>query len=388
MGVTGGVAAYKSLDIVSQLVKMDFDVHVILTENAKEFMGEIPFKSLTGNPVISSLFDDKNESAHAHIELARCDYFLIVPATANIIGKLANGIVDDALSSTLIATTAPIMIAPAMNTKMYHHPAVQKNLKTLRDWGLHIIEPSSGRLACGDIGDGKLADFQTIMDHIDYVTHRSNQYEGKKVLVALGATKNYLDPVRYLSNPSTGKMGLAFARAFRNAGAEVRVLSANHDIFESTGIEYTYIESTQDLFKKATEFAEDYDIYVSAAAVADYEAKEVLEHKRKKTGKVLTLELQPSVDVLDYISKNYSIKTFGFAAETQDFYDHALKKLKKKDLDCILVNDVSRNDIGFRADDNEATLITRDLNQYHFKKMEKQKLAEEVIKQLGELDVL
>ncbi len=383
LGVCGGISAYKACDIASALVKMGYDVNVIMTENATKFVSPLVFKTLTQNDVITDLFSLTNNNPTSHIDLAKSDYLIVIPATANFIGKIASGILDDALTSTVIATNSPVIIAPAMNSNMYENNVVQLNIETLKKRGYRFIEPDSGRLACGDYGAGRLANFDKIMDMLDYEFNRSDMYRDKKVLITLGPTRNHIDPVRFISNPSTGKMGMAFARAFRNMGASVTVISGKDDIQEISDVDFKYTVSSNDMFEEVMSVVKNYDIFVSAAAVLDYTPKEYSENKLKKNGKNLTLELIPTEDILFNVSTKYpDILTIGFAAETNNVLENAKKKFEKKKLDFLILNDVSRKDIGFSSDNNEIVLLEKG-GSIKFKKKSKKELAVEIIDYIG-----
>ncbi len=383
LGVCGGIAAYKACDVVSSLVKLDYDVYVIMTDNATKFVSPLVFRTLTGNDVTTDLFSLSNISATAHIDLAKSDYVIVIPATANFIGKIASGILDDALTSTVIATKAPVIIAPAMNTNMYENKVVQDNISKLKAEGYHFIEPDSGRLACGDYGAGKLANIDRVMDTLDYYLNYNDMYEGKNVLITLGPTRNHIDPVRFISNPSTGKMGMSFARAFRNMGANVSVVSGTKNIKELEKVEFRYVTSSKDMYDAVMEMAPNFDLFVSAAAVLDFTPKVTSESKIKKNGKNMTLDLVPTDDILLNVSTKFSdITTIGFAAETDDVIENATKKFEKKKLDYLIVNDVSRKDIGFSSDDNEITLIEKG-RSIQFEKKAKRDIALEIIDYIG-----
>ncbi len=383
LGVCGGISAYKACDVASALVKMDYDVHVIMTENATKFVSPLVFKTLTQNEVITDLFSLSNTNPTIHIDLAKSDYVIVLPATANVIGKIAAGILDDALTSTIIATNSPVIFAPAMNNKMYENEVVKQNIETLKNRGYHFIEPDCGRLACGDYGAGRLANFDKIMDALDYEFNRNTMYQGKNVLITLGPTRNHIDPVRFISNPSTGKMGMAFARAFRNMGAHVTVVSGKDDINEIRGVDFKYVVSSSDMFEEVMSMVSQYDIFVSAAAVLDYTPKKYSEHKLKKNGNNLILELVPTEDILFNVSTKYTdILTIGFAAETDNVLENAKKKFEKKQLDYLILNDVSRKDIGFSSDDNEVVLLEKG-GSIQFKKKSKKELAVEILDYIG-----
>ncbi len=385
LGVCGGISAYKACDVASALVKMNYDVYVIMTENATKFVSPLVFKTITQNSVTIDLFDVSNNTATAHIDLAKSDFIIVLPATANFIGKVASGILDDALTSTVIATKSPVIVAPAMNTNMYNNPIVQDNIERLKDRGYHFIEPDSGRLACGDYGVGRLANFDKIMDHLDYHLNLKDKemYDGKKVLITLGPTRNYIDPVRFISNPSTGKMGMAFARALRNMGAQVTVVSGTTNIKEIFGVEFRYVVSSKDMYDEVMSIAYNYDIFISSAAVLDYTPEEVSDTKIKKSGDVLALKLIPTDDILYNVSTKYDhLITIGFAAETDNIIENAKKKFNKKKLDYLILNDVSRKDIGFSSDENEIILIEKN-GIINFSKKSKQDIAFEILDYIG-----
>jgi phosphopantothenoylcysteine decarboxylase / phosphopantothenate---cysteine ligase len=361
VGVTGGIAAYKALDLVSKLKKLNINVHVIMTEAAVKFIAPLSFQSLSQNYVICDMFTEPKQWEIAHIALAKqADLFVIVPATANIIGKVANGIADDMLSTTIMATKAPVIFAPAMNSNMYENPIVQKNIHTLKEYGYHFVEPSSGRLACGDYGAGKLAEVDIIVDQIDMYLHKEKDLIGKKILVTAGPTREDIDPVRFITNRSTGKMGYAIARAARNRGAEVTLISGPVDLKPPTGIECIVAYSADDMYNAVIDNFENMDIVIKSAAVADYKPANKSDIKIKKTEDDLNIKLTRSRDILKEVgNKKVSQIVIGFAAETNDLVQNAKEKIKKKNLDMIIANDVLSENAGFGVDTNSVKIIDK-----------------------------
>ncbi len=383
IGVCGGISVYKACDVVSNLIKKDYDVHVVMTKNATNFISPLVFKSLTNNEVLVDLFSPENINATSHIDYADTSAFIVISATANIIGKLASGIYDDALTSTLAATKSKVILIPAMNTKMYENTIVQENMSKLKRHGYKFITPDCGRLACGVYGIGKLASIDRIMDELDYYLNISEEFKDKNILITLGPTTNHIDPVRYISNPSTGKMGMAFARALRNMGANVKVISGKRNIDEIYNVEFEYVVSSKDMYDAVISQVQKYDIFVSSAAVLDFTPKKVYSEKIKKTGESMILELEATKDILFEVSHNFrNVITIGFAAETNNVIENAKKKFKKKKLDYLVVNDVSRKDIGFVSDDNEVVVISKD-NSIYFDKNSKELLALKILTYIG-----
>lgn len=362
LGVTGGIAVYKACEVLRLLQKQGIDVYVVMTKNACRFVSPLTFETLSGHPVAVDTFERHATWEVEHIALAkRADLFLIVPATANIIGKMACGIADDMLSTTVMATRAPVMIAPAMNTGMWDNPAVQENLKTLERRGVHIVAPATGYLACGDTGAGKLEDVNMIAEKALHVLNGNQDLKGLKVMVTAGPTREALDPVRYISNRSSGKMGYAIARAAAARGAEVTLLSGPVSLEAPQGVKLVPFTTTQDLLDRALEYASSQDILIQSAAPADYRAEEIAQQKIKKNhgeGFVLRLIENPDVAATLGEEKRNDQVFVGFAAETNDVIEHAQGKLKKKNLDMIVANDVTKPGAGFDVDTNIVTLIT------------------------------
>lgn len=364
LGVTGGIAAYKACELLRILQKRGIDVYVVMTQNACRFVTPLTFETLSGHPVAVDTFDRPQTWEVEHIALAkRADLFLIAPATANIIGKMACGIADDMLSTTVMATRAPVMIAPAMNTGMWENEATQHNLRTLASRGVQIILPASGHLACGDSGAGKLEDVAVIAERALEALGRTRDLEGLRVLVTAGPSREALDPVRYVTNRSSGKMGYAIARAAARRGAQVTLLTGPVALEAPQGVQVVPFTTTQELLERAQELAAKQDVLIQAAAPADYRAQEVAPQKIKKnSGEPLVLTLVENPDVAAALGrcKRPDQVFVGFAAETNDVLAHAQGKLERKNLDMIVANDVTLPGAGFDVDTNVVTLITRD----------------------------
>lgn len=364
LGVTGGIAVYKACELLRLLQKRGIDVFVVMTQNACRFVAPLTFETLSGHPVAVDTFDRPQTWEVEHIALAkRADLFLIAPATANIMGKMACGIADDMLSTTVMATRAPVLVAPAMNTGMWENTAVQQNVKTLRARGVEIVAPVSGHLACGDSGAGKLEDVEVIAERACELLFAKKDMEGLRVMVTAGPSREALDPVRYISNRSSGKMGYAIAQAAQKRGAEVTLLSGPVAIEVPQGVKLVPFTTTQELLDRASELAREQDLLIQAAAPADYRTKEVAPQKIKKQGgEPMTFTLVENPDVAATLGKaKRSGQVFvGFAAETNDVLAHAKDKLARKNLDMIVANDVTRPGAGFDVDTNIVTLITKD----------------------------
>ena len=363
LGVTGGIAAYKAADVVSRLRKQGANVHVIMTKSATEFVQPLTFETLSNNPVVTDTFDRRAPWEVEHISLAqRAEIFGVAPATANILAKMAHGIADDMLSTTVLATKAPILVAPAMNTGMWTADATQCNMRTLQARGVHVVGPGSGFLACGDTGAGRMSEPADIVAAIKQVLAPRLDMAGMKVLVTAGATRERLDPVRYMTNDSSGKMGFAIAEAAKARGAQVTVIAGSTTAQEPKDVEILRIESTRDLLAAMTEQAPKMDVIIQAAAPADYRFSVQHDQKMKKQGgQPLMLELVENPDVAAAVGqmKRPGQTLVGFAAETENLLENATRKLNKKNLDMIVANDVSKPGAGFNVDTNIATLLTR-----------------------------
>ncbi len=382
LGVTGGIAVYKACELLRLLQKRGIDVFVVMTQNACRFVAPLTFETLSGHPVAVDTFDRPQTWEVEHIALAkRADLFLIAPATANIMGKMACGIADDMLSTTVMATRAPVLVAPAMNTGMWENAAVQQNVKTLRARGVEIVAPVSGHLACGDSGAGKLEDVEVIAERACELLFAKKDMEGLRVMVTAGPSREALDPVRYISNRSSGKMGYAIAQAAQKRGAEVTLLSGPVAIEAPQGVKLVPFTTTQELLDRASELAREQDLLIQAAAPADYRAKEVAPQKiKKRGGEPMTFTLVENPDVAATLGKaKRSGQVFvGFAAETNDVLAHAKDKLARKNLDMIVANDVTRPGAGFDVDTNIVTLITKD-GQEALPMMSKAEVAQRIL---------
>ena len=382
LGVTGGIAVYKACELLRLLQKRGIDVFVVMTQNACRFVAPLTFETLSGHPVAVDTFDRPQTWEVEHIALAkRADLFLIAPATANIMGKMACGIADDMLSTTVMATRAPVLVAPAMNTGMWENAAVQQNVKTLRARGVEIVAPVSGHLACGDSGAGKLEDVAVIAERACELLFAKKDMEGLRVMVTAGPSREALDPVRYISNRSSGKMGYAIAQAAQKRGAEVTLLSGPAAIEAPQGVKLVPFTTTQELLDRASELAQEQELLIQAAAPADYRAKEIAPQKIKKQGgEPMTFTLVENPDVAATLGKaKRSGQVFvGFAAETNDVLAHARDKLARKNLDMIVANDVTRPGAGFDVDTNIVTLITKD-GQEALPMMSKAEVAQRIL---------
>ena len=381
LGVSGGIAAYKACDVVSRLRKENIQVNVIMTKHATEFVSALTFQSISQNPVAVEMFEPVTNWDIEHISLAKkADIFLIAPATANVIGKIANGIADDMLSTTVMATKAPVVIAPAMNTNMYENPVTQANIQKLKDLGYIFIEPGYGRLACGDLGPGKLAEPDLIVENIKFLLNKTDELKGKNVLVTAGPTQEAIDPVRYITNKSTGKMGYALAYQAALMGAKVTLVTGPTNIEMPFGIsEVIKIKSAGQMYEAVTSRFDEMDIVIKSAAVADYKPKNISDSKIKKSDSDLVLELDRNKDILIELGKLKTKQVLvGFAAETDDLIANAQKKLAKKNLDFIVANDLKQEGAGFAGDTNIAKLLFADGNIVELPIMTKNQLSKEI----------
>ncbi len=377
IGVTGGIAAYKALDVISKLKKNGFEVDVIMTESAKEFISPLTFQILSQNMVNSDMFCEPKAWEIKHISLAKkADLVLIVPATANIIGKVAHGIADDLLSTTIMATKAPVVFAPAMNTNMYENSIVQDNMGKLIKFGYKFIYPASGRLACGDEGEGKLADVELISQFVQSMLYDTKDLEGKKVLVTAGPTIASIDPVRYITNRSSGKMGYAIAEEARDRGAEVTLVAGDTFIKAPVGVNIIHVKTNEEMLEKVLNNFDKQDIVIKAAAVSDYKPKNYSDIKIKKAEDEFNLTLVKDNDILKKLGtlKKKQI-LIGFAAESNDLMQNAQKKLQVKNLDYIVANDITDSDTGFASDSNKVTILCKDGTKIVLEKMPKRQVA-------------
>ncbi|CCX89242.1 phosphopantothenoylcysteine decarboxylase/phosphopantothenate--cysteine ligase [Clostridium sp. CAG:590] len=363
LGVTGSIAAYKIANLASMLVKLHADVHVIMTQNATNFINPITFETLTSNKCLVDTFDRNFQFNVEHVALAkRADIFMVAPASANVIGKIANGIADDMLTTTIMACKAPKYIAPAMNTNMFENAIVQDNMEKLKRFGYGIIVPATGYLACGDTGAGKLPSEEVLLSYILKELHYEKDMQGKKVLVTAGPTMEAMDPVRFISNHSTGKMGYAIARCAMERGAEVTLITGQTAIEKPPFVKVIPVVSAADMFEAVKEHYADMDYIVKAAAVADYTPEHVAPDKMKKSDADMSVSLVRTVDILKYIGEHRKPGQVicGFAMETKDLLENATKKLTSKNVDMIAANNLKVAGAGFGTDTNVITLIRKD----------------------------
>ncbi|MDD4839488.1 MAG: bifunctional phosphopantothenoylcysteine decarboxylase/phosphopantothenate--cysteine ligase CoaBC [Clostridia bacterium] len=386
LGVTGCIAAYKACEIVSRLKKLEANVEVVMTEHAVQFVQPLSFETLSGNRVYSDLFDRDFDFDVQHVSLAKkADIFVIAPATANTIGKVANGIADDMLNTTFMACKAPKLICPAMNTNMYENEQVEANLALLKKKGCSILEPVSGRLACGDVGRGKMAEPIDIVRAIEEILMPRCDYEGKTLLVTAGSTEEDVDGVRYISNRSSGKMGIAIAQAASERGAEVILVVGKVSIAIPDGfLKVVKVKTTQDMFDAVMENYVPSDIIIKAAAPADYHVKNRISHKLKD--KEIVIELEKNPDIAAALGQvKGERKMVIFSAETENLKDNAVKKLQKKNADMVVANDVTKEGAGFSTDTNIATIIDKNGNEYDYDIMLKKDLANIILDKVIEL---
>lgn len=363
LGVTGSIAAYKIANLASMLVKQHCDVHVIMTQNATHFINPITFETLTNNKCLVETFDRNFQFHVAHVSLAqKADVMLIAPASANIIGKLAHGIADDMLSTTALACTAPILVSPAMNTRMYENPIVQDNLETLKKYGMTVIDPAVGMLACRDVGAGKMPSEELLMEYILKTIACPKDLFGKKILITAGSTREAIDPVRFIGNRSTGKMGYALARRAMLRGAEVTLVTGPTALPKPSFVNIVEIETAQEMYEAVTEHFPEQNIVIKAAAVADYRPSQVSDEKIKKKEGDMSILLERTQDILSYLGHHKKEGQFicGFSMETQNMIENSKVKLEKKNADMIVANNLKDSGAGFGTDTNIVTLITKE----------------------------
>ena len=362
-GVTGSIAAYKIATLASMLVKKQASVHVIMTKNATNFINPITFETLTGHKCLVDTFDRNFEFQVEHVSLAKqADVVMIAPASANVIGKLAHGLADDMLTTTLLACKCPKIVSPAMNTAMFENPIVQDNLKILEKYGYEVIQPASGYLACGDTGAGKMPEAETLYQYIERTLADPKDLIGKKVLVTAGPTQESIDPVRYITNHSSGKMGYAVAKAAMLRGADVTLVSGQTTLTPPMFVKYVQITTAEEMYQEVTSRSDEQDIIIKAAAVADYRPKTVYENKVKKKEGQMAIELERTRDILAYLGEHKKENQFlcGFSMETENMIGNSRAKLQKKNLDMVAANNVKVEGAGFQGDTNVMTLITQD----------------------------
>ena len=384
LGVTGSIAAYKIASLASMLVKQHASVHVIMTQNATNFINPITFETLTGHKCLVDTFDRNFEFQVEHVSLAKqADLMLIAPASANVIGKMAHGIADDMLTTTVLACKAPVYVSPAMNTNMYENPIVQDNLRTLEKYGMKVIDPASGYLACGDTGAGKMPEPQTLFAYIEAELAHKKDLSGKRVLVTAGATQEALDPVRYLTNHSTGKMGYALAKAAMVRGAQVTLVSGQTNLEPPLFVDLVPVISAQDMYEAVESRFDETDVLIMAAAVADYRPKEYVDQKIKKKAGDNVLELARTTDIIGTLSARKKPGQFlcGFSMETEHMLENSKKKLQKKHLDMIVANNLRTDGAGFGKDTNVVTLIRED-GQMELPKLSKLEVSHRILDEI------
>lgn len=382
LGVTGGIAVYKAVDLVSRLRKLNANVYVVMTEHAKAFVTPLTFQSMSQNYVVHDMFEAPKTWDVEHIALAkRADLFVVAPATANVIGKVSHGIADDFLTTTLMATPAKVVFAPAMNTNMYINPITQRNIEDLKSLGYDFIEPGSGRLACGDVGAGKMAEPEDIVNYIvDFFSPKALPMAGVKVLVSAGPTIEKIDPIRFITNRSTGKMGYAIAQKAVELGAEVTLVSGPTQLEPPKGVKFIPIETAVEMYEAIMTVVDQQDIVIKTAAVADYRPKEVATEKIKKSDGELSMSFTRNPDILKSIGEKKTHQVLvGFAAETMNVLAYAKRKIEQKHLDFIVANDVSQAGAGFGADTNIVTIIDKEGNVVDYDQRSKEVVAEIVL---------
>jgi phosphopantothenoylcysteine decarboxylase/phosphopantothenate--cysteine ligase len=380
IGVCGGIAAYKAADLISSLIKYNANVDVIMTKSSQQFISPLTFQTLSGNKVIKNMFDEPKNYDVEHISLAKkADLFVVIPATANIIGKIANGIADDMLTTTVMATEAPILFVPAMNSNMYNNKIVKRNIETLKNNGYFFVPPQSGRLACGDYGEGKLAEIDDILERTTELLYSEKDFRNLSVLVTAGPTREKIDPVRFISNYSSGKMGYSIARAAKLRGADVTLVSGPVNLPDIKGIKTININTAGEMFEAVKENFANSDIVIKSAAVSDYRPETFAQNKIKKN-EDLMLKLIKNPDILSWLG-SYKTKQIliGFSMETERLLENSKKKLIKKNLDFIVANDLNKEGAGFGTDTNIVNIIDKDGTTEELPMMSKFKLANHIL---------
>lgn len=384
LGVTGSIAAYKIADLASKLSKLHCDVHVIMTKNATNFINPITFETLTNNRCLVDTFDRNFQYNVEHVSLAKkADVVLVAPATANVIAKMAHGLADDMLTTTVLACNCKKIVAPAMNTQMLHNPITQDNVDILKHYGFEMIEPAIGMLACKDIGEGKLPDTEVLLDYILKAIAFEKDMEGMRVMVTAGPTQEALDPVRYITNHSSGKMGYALARNAMLRGAKVTLVTGETSIPKPPFVEVVEVKSAADMFAAVATRSEEQDIIIKAAAVADYTPMSVSDQKLKKTDEELVILVERTKDILKYLGINKLPHQFlcGFSMETEHMLENSRKKLVNKNLDMIVANNLKVEGAGFGVDTNVITMITQD-KEIALEMMSKDDAAEQILNEI------
>lgn len=387
LGVSGGIAVYKAIDLTSKLTQKGADVKVVMTNGATKFVTPLAFQAISRNDVYTDTFDEKDPEKISHIDLADwADLIILAPATAHLIGRIANGLCDDLLTTILTATQREVLVAPAMNVNMYQNKAVQENLSKLASFGYKFIEPSEGYLACGYVGKGRLEEPINIIKAIEkHFEPKILPLKGKKVLISAGPTQETIDPVRYFTNRSSGKMGYAIAQVAMEMGAEVHLVSGPTSITPPTSVHVYQVKSADEMFEQITKLYNDMDIIIKSAAVADYRPKETFNNKLKKNDQNLVIEFERTKDILKYLGEHKSNQYLvGFAAETDHVLEYGKNKLVNKNLDAIVINDISNKEIGFQSDYNEVTFLTKSGKQIKLDRQRKTDVAYQLLTSISE----
>ena len=377
LGVSGSIAAYKIANLASALKKMHADVHVLMTKNSTNFINPITFESLTGNKCLVDTFDRNFQFQVEHVSISKkADVVMLAPASANIIGKIAGGIADDMLTTTIMACKCPVYLSPAMNTNMYENPIVQDNLKKLESYGYHVITPASGYLACGDTGAGKMPEPEVLLEYILKEIAFPKDMTGKRVLVTAGPTQEKIDPVRYITNHSSGKMGYALAKTAMLRGAQVTLVSGKTALTPPPFVDFVSVTTAKEMFQAVTRVSDHQDIIIKAAAVADYRPSQVYDQKVKKKEGEMAIPLERTDDILNYLGEHKKEGQFlcGFSMETENMIENSRRKLEKKNLDMIAANNLKMEGAGFQTDTNILTLITKE-EEISLDKMTKEKAS-------------
>ena len=387
VGVTGGIAAYKTLEVISKLRKLGAETRVVMTENATKMVAPITFQTISNNPVIVRMFEEPKQWNVEHVALAEvADLYLVCPATANVIGKIYNGIADDFLTTSIMACTAPKLICPAMNHNMYVNPVVQRNLAGLRELGYHILEPDSGRLASGITGKGRLPEPDRVVQEVVSILVPRRDLEGLNILITAGPTREWIDPVRYISNPSTGKMGYALAAAAKKRGANVYLVSGPVALEPPLGVTVKQVETAQEMLDACLEFYPEAHVVIGAAAPGDFQPEGVSEQKIKKLGDGLRLTFRETPDILKTLGRDKGNRILvGFAAETENILENAVEKARQKNLDLVCANQVGLADRGFGSDTNAISIVMPDGSHEEFGPAPKYEIAMAILDKVKSL---
>lgn len=384
VGVSGGIAAFKTAALVSKLTQAGANVYVVMTEAATKFVTPLTFQALSRNPVYTDTFTEPDATKIAHIDIAdQADLVLIAPASANTIAKLAAGIADNMLTTLVLATKAPVALAPAMNVNMYEHPSVQENMEKLRSYHYQLIEPGAGYLACGWVGKGRMAEPEQLLELVDTLLEEATDLRGKQVIVTAGPTREPLDPVRFFSNYSSGKMGYALAQEARRRGAHVTLITGPTALEAPVGVETVAVQTAEEMYNAVNKRYQQADIVIKAAAVADYQPVDVFAHKQKKNADEWSVALERTKDILRFLGEHKKEQILvGFAAESEQLHTYAKSKLERKNLDLIVANNITTEGAGFDVDTNVVTVFTRDGQETAYPQASKQEVAKQILNEL------